>query len=337
MTGFFAWEETFKKTWESDQSVQEKITQTKIKDNRCIKRGIIRHFHVIVDHSEKIDSDGYLPNYRTIIIDALNEFTKKFFIENPISILSFLTIHNSKPDKYIVAQCDFNHSDMLNKLGAGKFSIENALEESISKLKKSNYLKEILIITQSLCILGCNDLGKIMAECNKNNVKVHCLNLCAEMRIFKKITEITGGVHVVPVDKDHFTGVLQEFAIPNPLTTNQRVFLSKFGFPSFVEEKSICSCHLVMTDSGYICPVCHTKVCNLPSECFFCKTQLVSFVNISKSLYHQYPLFDFEPGVGSCGICNEKSKMKCGKCGTLFCEDCNNFMHDVLFFCTFCA
>lgn len=335
----FSWEEAYKRTWEETKttSSREKSASRVIKDYKPFKRGLIRHFHIVVDHSEKIDSDGYLPNFRYNIIRALDAFLQKFYQENPISIISFSTVNSRDAKEYVLADNKFDISVLLGKLGAGHFSLERALESSIAHLRRSNYIREILIITPSITIRDSNNLGKILEQLKTLNIKVHCINLCAELQLLKTLSTFTRGIHFVPMSYDHFKLLLAEFCIPTYVNSNQRMNLLTFGFPEIVYEKSFCACHLDATEYGYVCVVCSTKVCSLPMQCPMCSTQLVSLFNLSKSIYHQYPLDEFEKSdMLVCKVCDKKGSTACALCKTPFCFDCDAFVHETLNQCPFC-
>lgn len=335
----FAWEEEYKRTWEekSAREEAEKPREKIIRDTKPLKKGLIRHFHVILDQSEKIDSDGYLPSFRYNLVKALAPFIKAFYQENPISILSFLLSSDEISQKYFLADHRLNINEMLGKLGKGYFSLEGALEESILHIKNSVYLREILIITPSTTIRNSAYLDKTFNELRALNIKVHCINLCAEIQVFKSLSEITNGIHRVPMNYDHFKLFLDDFCVPKPISLGQRVTLLKFGFPETIYERSFCACHLELTEYGYVCVVCSTKVCSLPIKCPICDTQLVSLANLSKSIHHQYPLAKFKRKDDSlCHVCRKRGFSLCEKCKTSFCTSCDTFVHDVLNICPFC-
>lgn len=339
MSTSFAWEEAYKRTWEEKNAAEETAGPREriMRDSKPLKRGLIRHFHVIVDQSEKIDGDGYLPSFRYNLIRALEPFIRTFYQENPISVLSFLASGNSKAQGCILADHKFSVAEFLEKLGTGYFSLESILEESVLHLKSSEYLREILIITPSITIKDSNYLDRIFEQLKALSIKVHCINLCAELQILKSLSRITGGKHCVPMNYDHFKLILDDFCVPKPISLSQRVTLLKFGFPETTYEHSFCACHLKLTDHGYICVVCSTKVCILPLKCPICETQLVSLANLSKSVYHQYPLPRFKKKEGSsCFICNKKESSQCEGCKTSFCSNCDMFVHEVLSLCPFC-
>lgn len=336
----FAWEEAYKRTWEetktTSKTIEHKDTRTS-RDYKPFRRGLIRHFHVVVDQSEKIDGDGYIPSFRYNIIQALDAFIPRFYQENPVSVLSILSARDSGAREYAVVDGGFSIKGFLGKLGSGYFSLQRALEASIVHLGKSSYLREILVITPSITIRDSSNLQDVFEQLKALNIKTHCINLCGEMHILRSMTVVTNGIHYVPTSCDHFKHILSELCIPKRTSSIQRVSLLKLGFPPVVSEWTLCACHLGITESGYICVKCSTKVCKLPTRCPICDTLLVSLVNLYKSMYHQYPLGEFARNdTLKCRVCARKSFSMCNKCKVAFCFECDAFLHEIVGLCPFC-
>ncbi|RVD93425.1 RNA polymerase II transcription initiation [Tubulinosema ratisbonensis] len=329
----FVWEEAYKRTWEMPTESVKRKQSYKLKIDKEHRKGIIRHFHIIIDSSDRIDLDGFLPNYRIKIIEALNMFIPQFYQENPISLLSFLVSRDSFD--YFLVKENFEPKNLLHKMGKGFFDLENSLKESLDKIENSKYLKEILVITQSISFRNISNLFALINKCKSLNIKINFINLCGEVTLLKKLSQITNGKYFVPLDFEHFKIILFNFTKPSNIS-NSIFSLLKFGFPESIREESVCACHLQITDSGFICPQCGSKYCDLPSECI-CGLVLVSFINLSKSMYHNYLLEDFTlSNDKECFICGEISFSYCKKCKSLFCKMCDEFMHEFINFCIFC-
>ncbi|EPR78829.1 TFIIH transcription factor, partial [Spraguea lophii 42_110] len=108
-------------------------------------------------------------------------------------------------------------------------------------------------------------------------------------------------------------------------------------YTTLFRSESICACHLEITKTGYLCPVCNTKLCYLPIKCTICATQLVSTLNLTKSLFYYQPLKPFNISTGVCKICNEKGESICDQCKNIFCYECDKFLHENINFCPFCS
>ena len=49
-----------------------------------------------------------------------------------------------------------------------------------------------------------------------------------------------------------------------------------------------------LTSSGFLCPQCSAKYCELPVECRACGLTLVSAPHLARSYHHLFPLPSFE-------------------------------------------
>lgn len=52
--------------------------------------------------------------------------------------------------------------------------------------------------------------------------------------------------------------------------------------------------HSELRYGGYQCPKCHSKLCELPSECGVCGLTLVSSPHLARSFHHLFPVPDFD-------------------------------------------
>lgn len=328
MSNSFAWEKEYKRTWLTDE-VRDTKYKTRTYKYSDKKKGILRYLHILIDVSFNIDKTDYLPSIRTMLTNLLSNFVYKFNEENPISGLSFSIVN----DKIIKTSA--NTENLLNQQGEGYFSLLNGLCSSVEYLSKVNFCKEILVITSSLVLKDSESYTDILKILKTNNIKVNIISLCGELMIYKVITESTGGSLYVPLDLDHLKNILDNFAIPSELKSST-INLIKLGFPKVIYESGVCACHLKMNKCGYECPICKTYICTVPIGCPICEIQLVSSLNISKSFHHMYPLKPFIDGEGVCFCCGNRGNSSCEKCKTVFCNDCNSFVHENLNFCFTC-
>lgn len=75
--------------------------------------------------------------------------------------------------------------------------------------------------------------------------------------------------------------------------------LSAFGkylliLPMCVSNLTHHHSHSKLTNTGYICPRCASKVCELPSDCDVCGLTLVSSPHLARSYHHLFPVHNFE-------------------------------------------
>jgi hypothetical protein len=56
----------------------------------------------------------------------------------------------------------------------------------------------------------------------------------------------------------------------------------------------VLSCsHEVLVSTGYLCPNCDSKYCELPTDCKVCGCTLVSAPHLAKSYHHLFPVPTF--------------------------------------------
>ena len=128
----------------------------------------------------------------------------------------------------------------------------------------------------------------------------------------------------------------------------------KMGFPQYINEgenkPSMCVCHLDDEPnfgiSGYFCPQCNSKYCDLPVECKVCGLTLVSASHLARSYHHLFPVDSFSEQTLStnkiCAGCLKelsvgKTVVVCPNCKKHFCIDCDVFIHDVSHVCPGCS
>lgn len=336
MSNPFSWEKRYKRTWEdlSDSSDTETETKKIIPQN-SYKKGIIRHFHIIIDCSQAIEYNDFLPSFRFHICNELKSFVQNFYTENPISILSLLIYRNNKCEKYSILERNTNIDDFFTECGTGQFSLQDSIKMSLNFLT-NDYIKEILVITPSLYSIGTSTLAQL------ENIKIHFLSLRGDVFLFQTIATKTFGHFFVPIESKDISFYLKQFCTPSTINNTIAVNLLKLGFPSVTNEYLACACCLKPSKYGYLCPICNTMICKLPCLCPICKTQLVMNSSLVQSLYYCYPLDQFNKIVEisknakSCRVCSDSGKNTCPKCESVYCHTCTEFVHTDLSFCFFC-
>lgn len=331
----FSWEKEYRRTWEDTLETREaEHTQPYRTEYNPYVKGVIRHLHVVIDTSSSIDKADFLPTFRSNITKVLKLFIPLFYRENPLSILTFLSVRDIS-DMYC-NNPNVNISMFLNKTGSGTFSLLNALKSSIEILKEDKYVKEILLITGSLSTKDHSNFDDVVLDLKRLNIKVHIVSLCGEITIYKKLCKITKGKFSVPVDVDHLSFILNGFCTPSE-SKSSTLNLVQLGFPTVVYEPLVCACHLKVYKSVYECPVCKASVCSLPIKCPICETQLVSTIHLTRTYHHMYPLKPFNDApAGACVICSKDASVSCGECNTLYCSECDTYLHNYINFCPFC-
>ena len=168
----------------------------------------------------------------------------------------------------------------------------------------------------SLTTCDPSDIDETIKACKKSNVRCSVICLAAEVRIYKHLTKETGGEFGVILDDSHFKDLLQTHLEPPPSSTSAEASLIKMGFPCHSGQQSgsddqtrsglgMCLCHQDLQDqgvdsgsrlsvSGFLCPQCNAKYCELPVECRICGLMLVSAPHLARSYHHLFPLPTFK-------------------------------------------
>lgn len=342
MSNPFSWEKQYKRTWEnlSDVEDNEYFYNEKIVQN-SYKKGIIRHFHMIVDCSESMELNDFLPSIRFHVCKELKVFIKKFYSENPISVLSLMIYRDNQVEKYSVVDNNTDIDDFFTECGSGQFSLTRSLNVSLKYLLNdivlNDYIKEILVITPSIYTIGDYNTNIMKLE----NIKIHFLSLRGEIALFQNLASKTHGNFFVPIDAKDISYFLSIFCVPSTISASINVNMLKLAFPTITTEYMVCICCLKPSRTGYICPICNAKICKLPNRCPICDTQLVINSSLVQSLYFCYPLKQFnkitdKSNVSFCKICEKIGKETCPSCQTTYCNTCTAFLHTDLHFCIFC-
>ncbi|MGH0191610.1 UNVERIFIED_CONTAM: hypothetical protein FKN15_067017 [Acipenser sinensis] len=102
-----------------------------------------------------------------------------------------------------------------------------------------------------------------------------------------------------------------------------------------------------LTLGGYYCPQCRAKYTELPVECKVCGLTLVSAPHLARSFHHLFPLDPFTEtpfqdyqGEKFCQGCQGELKDQnvytCTFCQSVFCVECDLFIHESLHCCPSC-
>lgn len=225
--------------------------------------------------------------------------------------------------------------------------------------------REVLMILGSLTTCDPGDIEETIQNLKQENIRCSVISLSAETRIMRHLTTETSGIYSAILDETHFRDQLFQHVEPLQSTNSQECSLIKMGFPHGViqdsskKEKSLmslCMCHLDASSgnrnisiSGYYCPQCQAKYCELPVECVVCGLTLVLAPHLARSYHHLFPILNFvevpnQNQASNCYGCqkqfqaeHDKHLYKCPKCEKLYCMDCDMFIHDTLHTCIGCS
>lgn len=113
----------------------------------------------------------------------------------------------------------------------------------------------------------------------------------------------------MPKDDLHLREQLFEFVAPPPTLAGSKTVvlgapapapptntadLMLMGFPTLVHPThlGLCSCHSKLKNTGYSCPRCKSRICDVPTDCKVCGLTVVSSPQLSRSYRHLFPVSD---------------------------------------------
>ncbi|XP_041378338.1 general transcription factor IIH subunit 2-like [Gigantopelta aegis] len=379
----YRWETEYEKTWEAltedasgslqasiDEIVQKGKKRRLLEKIGNIRLGMMRHLFLVLDMSSSMGDQDLKPTRLLTTLKLLEYFVEEYFDQNPISQLGIIATRNKRaekltelggnPRRHIVTL-----QSQSTKTCEGEPSLQNSLELAIQTLKHvpSHASREVLVIFGGLTTCDPGDIHDTMKTLHENNIRCSVIGLAAEVRVCKKLCQVTHGKYNVILDESHFKDLLIQHVSPPPATADTESSLIRMGFPHHTlsterekeEKPSMCMCHLDKTGSqgfstsGYFCPQCKSKYCELPVECRACGLTLVSAPHLARSYHHLFPLNSFievpvsklgsqKPGCYACQVVIKESNVyRCEKCSQIYCLDCDLFVHETLHSCPGCA
>merc|ERR1712038_142576 len=354
--------------------------------------GMMRHLYLVVDMSENMAMQDLRPTRLRCALKIVEQFVEEFFYLNPIGQLGLITTRDKRaeivselagnPKKHLLCVRRMMEEGIGNC--RGEPSLQNSLNTSLQTLrhKPGHASREVVIIMGSLTTCDPGDIDESIKACKTSGVRCSVICLAAEVRIYKHLAKETGGEFGVILDDSHFKDLLQSHLEPPPSSASAEASLIKMGFPCHSGHQSadhsgsvdqsrsglgMCLCHQDLQDqgaeagsrlsvSGFLCPQCNAKYCELPVECRICGLMLVSAPHLARSYHHLFPLPSFkevlvtelrqDPSVimTSCFSCvsqfSESSEAKCFRCPLCsrhFCGECDLYVHETLHSCPGCS
>uniref|UniRef100_A0A8C2W792 General transcription factor IIH subunit n=1 Tax=Cyclopterus lumpus TaxID=8103 RepID=A0A8C2W792_CYCLU len=369
------WEGGYERTWEvlkEDESgslkatVEEILFQSKRKrvteSHGQVRLGMMRHLHLVVDCSRSMEDQDLKPNRLTASLKLIETFVEEYFDQNPISQLGIITTKNKRaekltdlagnPKKHIVAL-----KKAVDTVCLGEPSLYNSLHLAIQTLKHmpGHTSREILVILSSLTTCDPANICELIKTLKSLKVRVSVIGLSAEVRVCTVLTRETGGSYHVILDESHFKELLMLHVKPPPASSSSECSLIRMGFPQHIiasltdqeANAAISTSGADLSLGGYFCPQCHAKYTELPVECKVCGLTLVSAPHLARSFHHLFPLQAFTESPTEqlqkdrfCQACQgelkDKSIFSCPSCCSVFCVECDLFIHDSLHCCPCC-
>jgi transcription initiation factor TFIIH subunit 2 len=285
-----------------------------------------------------------------------------------------LTELSGNPKHHLQAVSDIGNSRNLTPKGVP--SIQSVLITAMGILRHiPDYgHRELLLIFSSLSTCDAGDVFKTIEEAKSHKIRCSVICLAAEVYVCNRLAQLTGGSFSVCLDGHHLRELLMAHVTPPPELRNRPLMTTKFvflGFPKRIYNQTPVPCQdgsrlVVQAGNSFQCPRCKVRNTQLPIQCHVCGLQLYSSSHIARSYHHMFPVPNFIElshdvaakssssedmivnGTGivantSCAGCNEtliadKSlRLECPKCNSLFCVECDIFIHDSLHNCPVCC
>lgn len=378
----YRWETGYEKTWEAIREDDDGLIESSVEDivqrarrRRLLEKkdnvrlGMMRHLYLVIDMSEAMLDQDLKPSRQIFTLKIVEGFINEYFDQNPISQLGVLITRNKRAEK--LTELGGNPKRHITEIKkaldmscAGEPSLQNSLELAAQTLRHlpGHVSREVVIIFGSLTTCDPGNICNTAEYLQQNNIRCSIIALAAELRVCRVLCKLTKGTYNVILDESHFKELLQEHLQPPPATGTTESSLIRMGFPHHMTsgdqdgQPAMCMCHLDSKvcsqgfgTSGYFCPQCRSKYCELPVECKACGLTLVSAPHLARSYHHLFPLDYFEEvtavdmpeRIEDCSACEKKlagqKVFQCKQCTKIFCFDCDMFIHEVLHSCPGCA
>lgn len=375
------WESRYEQSWEflhEDEhgslttAIQSYSRQKYLKYRRAVadkvlRKGILRQMCIVLDSSKAANEQDYSPSRGKVIKKLLKSFSRSYFEQNPLCQLGVVEMKDGvarRVGDLVGNPKDFNDTiDGDSTDGSGESSIHNALtvvQSSLSHLP-SHGNKEVLLLFSGVSTCDFSSLLNVIDSFKAQKLRISCISLSGEIYVLKRLCEKTNGRYEVPLNEDHLGDLLQSFVAPFASEASEKSicsYLVQMGFPVKIggeDRQGLCVCHGTTLeassgDSGFSCPRCLSRVCQVPMDCPACGLTLVTSPFLAKSFHHLFPVAPFSLTIGCstelrCFSCarpwiadhpKDTSFYSCTRCLNSFCPDCDTLIHDSLFFCPAC-
>lgn len=374
----YRWLNQYEKSWEAIQEDAEGGLQfvdndfmQRAKRRRLlaktgnIRLGMMRHLYIILDTSKAMGEADLRPSRLTCTVKLLQNFIVEYFDQNPISQLGIITTNNKRAEK--LTELSGNprvHIAALSKKEApnvcqGEPSLQNALETAKQSLRHlpGHASREIVTIFGSLTTCDPGNILETLESLKECKIRCSVIGLSAEVKVCKSLTTTTQGSYDVILDEKHYRDILMQHVVPPEAKADAEAALIRMGFPQHLMSStpSLCLCHLdsewkkEIDNSGYFCPQCNSKHCELPVQCKVCALTLVSAPHLARSFQHLFPLAHFTEVTaddndleqkfcfGCQTVLSKHMVYRCPECKKLFCFECDLFIHETLHVCPGCS
>jgi transcription initiation factor TFIIH subunit 2 len=242
----YTWEAEYKRSWDvlqedDDGSLRTSIQNLKPRrriaaESTPIKRGIIRHFILIIDCGRSMTDIDLAPNRLETTLDLVKEFVVEFFDQNPLSLMLIMGMKNGLCERW--SNWYGTSHEMLADLdkvfeAEGDFSLQNALRVAHQALfhVPKHVSRETLILFGSLNTCDPSSIYETISQLQESEIKVSIIGLSAQLKVCELICKQTGGSYHVILGASHYKEMLHGFVIPPPLTNETKSRMIPMGFP----------------------------------------------------------------------------------------------------------
>ena len=318
-------------------------------DEAVYRRGLARNVMLALDFGESITLADPAPSRLAWMLSAVKAFIREFFDANPLSQLGIVASRDSQA--FRVSPLSSNpeqHIRALEEMAepSGSVSVQNTLQLCVVQLRHvpAHATREIVFVWSALTSCDPGDLEAEIQTTQSAGVRCSMLHLGASVFVLQRLVRLTGGEYACPLTAAHGRELLAMHVRP-PLDARDPsapVALVTTGFPLALSSALPCACH--GQPGRFTCPKCSSVACALPSTCHVCALPLVSSSHLARSYRHLFPVPSFTSQSVSqpCAACQIQllpisSAYSCPKCDSVYCIDCDQLMHQVLFNCVHCC
>mmetsp|Transcript_28008 Transcript_28008/g.61303 ORF Transcript_28008/g.61303 Transcript_28008/m.61303 type:complete len:414 (-) Transcript_28008:554-1795(-) len=327
-----------------------------------IRRGMIRYLYVVLDLSRATLMTDFWPSRLAALNTLTQGFIREFFDQNPLSQLGLIVARNGIAERIteLSGHPEAHITALKRNLDAsGDLSLQNALEAARPPLANVPQYgtREVLVVMSALSTCDPGDVFAAVGACKKSRVRASVLGLGGEVHVCRRIAQDLGGDYHVALNREHLEELMMRLASPPAsLAKETPSSLVNMGFPGRSTGAAMCACHGEMKPGPlYVCPRCKARVCDLPMGCPVCRLTLVSSPHLARSYHHLFPIAPFNEYTkdvaagAACFACRASlgpdpaaggaaagMVLECPKCQSLFCADCDMFVHESLHNCPGC-
>eukprot|EP01100_Stratorugosa_tubuloviscum_P000953 TRINITY_DN1211_c0_g1_i2.p1 TRINITY_DN1211_c0_g1~~TRINITY_DN1211_c0_g1_i2.p1 ORF type:complete len:213 (+),score=63.72 TRINITY_DN1211_c0_g1_i2:52-690(+) len=208
----------------------------------------------------------------------------------------------------------------------------------------SHMSREVLIVFGSLTTTDPTNIFDTINLMKDDSIICSVIGLSAEVYICRAIAKNTEGTYTVCENAEHLNKLFSDHITPPTLQqrANQTALIT-MGFPKQIKSNAFCRCHSTNVKLSFECPQCEFKYCSIPVDCSICGLTLVSSTNLARSYHFLFPVTTIQEIQTKDKKCNGCQRMiefntnQCRNCQSFFCDDCNNFIIEVLHNCPGCV